>query len=52
MKKYRVTFKARDGSLYIAIVEAESTRDAIKSATSWQRIESPGAKFSKVEVSK
>ena len=49
--KYRVTFKATDKSLYIAIVEAESTREAIKNAESWQRIESPGAKFSKVEVS-
>ena len=52
MKKYRVTFKATDKSLYIALVEAESTREAIKEATSWQRIESPGAKFSKVEESK
>lgn len=52
MKKYRVTFKARDGSLYIANVEAESTRAAIREAKSWQRIESPGAKFSKVEEQK
>ena len=50
--KYRVTFKATGKSLYIALVEAESTRDAIKSATSWQHIESPGAKFLKAEESK
>ena len=52
MKKYRVTFKAADKTLYVAIVEAESTREAIRSATSWQRIESPGATFSKVEEEK
>ena len=50
--KYRVTFKATDKSLYISIVEAESTREAIKNAESWQRIESPGAKFSNIEESK
>ena len=52
MKKYRVTFRAADKSLYIAIVEAESTREAINEATSWQRIESPGATFRKVEEEK
>ena len=52
MKKYRVTFRARDGSLYIANVEADSTREAIREAESWQRIESPGATFSKVEEEK
>ena len=52
MKKYRVTFKATDKSLYIALVEAESTREAIKAATSWQRFESPGAKFLEAEESK
>lgn len=52
MKKYRVTFRARDRSLYIACVEANSTREAIKSAESWKRIESPGATFSKVEEEK
>ena len=50
--KYRVTFKATDKSPYIVVIEAESTREAIKEATSWQRIESPGAKFSKVEEQK
>ena len=49
MKKYRVTFKAGDKTLYIVVIEAESTREAIRSATSWQRIESPGATLSKVE---
>ena len=52
MKKYRVTFKAKDKTLYIVVVEAESTREAIRSATSWRRIESPGATFSKVEEAK
>ena len=52
MKKYRVTFKARDKSLYIALVEAESTRSAIREAESWQRIESPGATLLKVEEEK
>lgn len=52
MKKYRVTFKAADKSIYIAIVEANSTYEAIKNAESWQRIESPGATFSKVEEEK
>ena len=52
MKKYRVTFRATDKTLYIALVEANSTREAIKNAESWQRIESPGAKFLKAEESK
>ena len=52
MKKYCVTFKAADKTLYVALVEANSTREAIKSAESWQRIESPGATFSKVEEEK
>ena len=52
MKKYRVTFKAKDKTLYIARVEANSTREAIKNAESWQRIESRGATFLKVEEEK
>ena len=52
MKKYRVTFKAAGKTLYIALVEAESTHEAIKNAESWQRIESPGATFSKIEEEK
>lgn len=52
MKKYRVTFMATDKSIYIALVEANSTREAIRSATSWQRIESPWAKFLEVEEEK
>ena len=52
MKKYRVTFKAKDKTLYIVVIEAESTREAIKNAESWQRIESPGATLSKVEEEK
>lgn len=45
MKEYRVTLKAKDKTLYIALVEANSTREAIKNAESWQRIESPVAEF-------
>ena len=52
MKKYRVTFKAVDKTLYIALVEANSMREAIRKAAAWQRIESPGATFSKVEEEK
>ena len=52
MKKYRVTFRATDKSIYIALVEANSTREAIRPAASWQRIESPGATLLKVEEEK
>ena len=52
MKTYRVTFRARDKTIYIALVDAGSTLEAIKAATSWQRFESPGAKFLEAEESK
>ena len=52
MKKYRVTFKATDKSRYIVLTDANSTREAIKSAESWQRIESPGATFENIEEEK